>query len=62
MRTFEEIENLILKLDEKLFEKINELDWDGGIVKERNARRRFLRALKKAGLTEDEWYFWASAE
>ena len=61
-KTFEEISNIIETMDDELFNRINENDWDGGITKERNARRRFLRALNKAGLTEDEWFLWALTE
>jgi len=58
MRTFEEINTIIENLDDTLFERLNENDYDA-FMGDRNAQARFRRALKKAGLTKEEWEYWA---
>jgi len=61
MRTYEELETIICNMDEALFERLNENDFDA-FMGDKNAQARFRRALKKAGLTKEEWQLWAWGE
>lgn len=61
MRDYEELNNIICEMDDNLFDRLNENDFDA-FMGDRNAQARFRRALNKAGLTKDEWYRWAWAE
>jgi hypothetical protein len=61
MRTFEEISTIIENLEDTLFERLNGNDFDA-FMGDRNAQARFRRALKKAGLTKEEWQLWAWAD
>jgi hypothetical protein len=60
MRDFEELNEIICGLDDELFDRLNNNDWDAAMG-DRNAKARFRRALKKAEITEDEWWLWAEA-
>jgi len=61
MKTYEEITTIISNMNDKVFEVINEA-WGDMILENgetrRNARRRFLYNIKKAGLTEAEFNMW----
>lgn len=60
MRTFEEIDTIICNLDENLYVRLNENEYDA-LVEDKNAQTRFNRLLKKAGLTKEEWQQWSWA-
>ena len=61
MKTYEEISTIICNLNDKTFETIHEAWYEmlmeSGAVR-RNARKRFLYNIKKAGLTEEEYDLW----
>ena len=57
MTKYEKINKIISQLDDKLFNRLIDNDVNG-LLGDKNARRRFLRALKKANITEEEWWFW----
>ena len=62
MRTFEEIDTIICNLEENLYTRLTESEYDAlALVEDRNAQARFNRLLKKAGLTKEEWQQWSRA-
>ena len=63
MKNINEIDTIIANMDDTLFERIGKAEddaWDLDSRIARNGRRRLRYNLKKAGLTEDEWYEWCA--
>lgn len=61
MKNINEISAIIANMEDTLFERIGKAEDDTWALDSRtarNGRRRLLYNLKKAGLTEDEWYAW----
>lgn len=60
MKTLTEIAEIIANLPDDLFNRLNDNDYlfELDPRERRNSKRRFDRALAKAGLTEIEWFMW----
>lgn len=60
-KNINEISAIIENMEETLFEKINNADyeaWDSNTKIRKNAKKRLAYNLKKCGLTLDDWYAW----
>ena len=57
MRTYEEISN-ILAQDDYIFDKLNE-HFDKWFY-DKTPKKQFKYWLKKAGITENEWWMWCA--
>lgn len=64
MKTAEEIREIVDRMENALFDKINEADDEYWLSPDprvrRNAYRRLVYSLKKVGLTVDEFWLWCS--
>lgn len=64
MKKLSEITNIVIKMPNETFNKINKANGDYffGVSKEKrnNGYKRLVYNLKKCGLTLEEWELWAN--